>query len=191
LTLVGSNNGAREIAAERTIFEKEKFAGVRVSSYIASKAAYLSVLVVAQSLWMAVFVSTICRFPGDLLSQAGLLLLVNGAMTAVCLGISSVTKSAEHASLISVYLVGFQLPLSGAVLALPKAIGWLTQPFIAAYWGWSGYLQTMRDTRFYDVVQSVSRTDLSPLELCAWVLGSHILAGVVLAYLGSRHSQWE
>src|SRR4051812_3784155 len=100
LTLVGSNNGAREIAGERTVFEKEKFAGVRVSSYIASKAAFLAVLVTAQSLWMAVFVNVICRFPGDLVTQAGLLLLVNAAMTAICLGISSITKSAEHASLI-------------------------------------------------------------------------------------------
>ncbi len=191
LTLVGSNNGAREIAGERTVFEKEKFAGVRVSSYIASKAAFLAVLVLAQSLWMAVFVNTICRFPGDLVTQAGLLLLVNGAMTAICLGISSITKSAEHASLVCVYLVGFQLPLSGAVLALPKFLGWITQPVIAAYWGWSGYLQTMRDTRFYDVVQSVSQTELAPLGLCGWVLVFHILAGLLLAYLGSRHSQWE
>ncbi|HEV7405322.1 MAG TPA: ATP-binding cassette domain-containing protein [Chthoniobacteraceae bacterium] len=191
LTLVGSNNGAREIAGERTVFEKEKFAGVRVTGYIASKAAFLAVLVLAQSLWMAVFVNVICRFPGDLVTQAGLLVLVNGAMTAICLGISSITKSAEHASLICVYLVGFQLPLSGAVLALPKFLGWITQPVIAAYWGWSGYLQTMRDTRFYDVVQSVSQTELSPLGLCGWVLVFHILAGLLLAYLGSRHSRWE
>lgn len=191
LTLVGSNNGAREIAGERTVFEKEKFAGVRVSSYIASKAAFLAVLILAQSLWMAVFVNVICRFPGDLLTQAGLLLLVNGAMTSICLGISSVTKSAEHASLVCVYLVGFQLPLSGAVLAVPKFLGWITQPVIAAYWGWSGYLQTMRDTRFYDVVQSVSQTEMAQLGLCGWVLVFHILAGLVLAYLGSRHSRWE
>ena len=132
-----------------------------------------------------------CRFPGDLVTPAGLLLLVNGAMTAICLGISSITKSAEHASLVCVYLVGFQLPLSGAVLALPKFLGWITQPVIAAYWGWSGYLQTMRDTRFYNVIQSVSQTKLAPLGLCGWVLVFPILAGLLLAYLGSRHSRWE
>lgn len=191
LTLMGSNNSAREIAGERAIFEKEKFAGVRPSSYIASKAVFLAALVAAQSIWMAVFVNTICRFPGDLVTQAGLLLLVNAAMTSVCLGISSLMKSAEQASLLSVYLVGFQLPLSGAVLALPQVIGWLTRPFIASYWGWSGYLQTMRDTRFYDVVQSVSQTELSALELCGWVLGSHVAGGLLLAYLGSKHSRWE
>ena len=191
LTLMGSNNAAREIAGERAIFEKEKFAGVRAASYVLSKAVFLAAVVAAQSIWMAVFVSTICRFPGDLLTQAGVLVLVNAAMTAICLGISSVMASAEQASLVSVYLVGFQLPLSGAVLALPQTIGWITRPFIAAYWGWSGYLQTMRDTRFYDVVQSVSQTSLSAPALCCWVLGSHIAGGLLLAYLGSKHSRWQ
>ena len=31
LTLMGSNNGAREIAGERELYEKERFAGLRPS----------------------------------------------------------------------------------------------------------------------------------------------------------------
>jgi len=49
LALMGSNNAAREIAGERLIFEKEKIRGVRPSAYVASKAAFLGVLVFAQS----------------------------------------------------------------------------------------------------------------------------------------------
>ena len=113
-----------------------------------------------------------------------LLFLVNAAMTAICLGISSLMKSAEQASLVSIYIVGFQLPLSGAVLALPERLGIMTRPFIAAYWSWSGLLQTMRDTRFYDVVQTVTRTELSPVSLCLWALGSHVVVGSLVAYLG-------
>jgi ABC transport system ATP-binding/permease protein len=191
LTLMGSNNGAREIAGERAIFEKEKFSGLRPSSYIASKVAFLIVLIVAQSIWMGVFVSTICRFPGDLFAQIIVLTLTNAAMTFVCLAISSLTRSAENASLLCVYLVGFQLPLSGAVLALPHLIGLMTRPFIAAFWGWSGYLQTMRDTRFYDVVQSLTQTELVAIQLCAWVLLMHAVGGILVAYLGSQNSQWE
>ena len=100
-------------------------------------------------------------------------------------------KTADQASLVSVYLVGFQLPLSGAVLALPHALGWMTRPFIAAYWGWSGYIETMRDTRFYDVVMMSSQTELAPLEICAWVLGAHVLAGLLLAWFGARESRWD
>jgi len=46
LTLMGSNNAAREIAAERQIFEKEKLGGVRPRVYVASKVAFLFVLVI-------------------------------------------------------------------------------------------------------------------------------------------------
>jgi ABC-type multidrug transport system ATPase subunit len=191
LTLMGSNNSAREIAGQRAIFEKEKFAGLRTSAFLASKAVYLACVLTAQSLWMAVFVNTICHFPGDLMEQAGILIAVNAAMTSMCLGISAQMRTADQASLVSVYLVGFQLPLSGAVLALPHAVGWLTRPFIAAYWGWSGYLESMRDTRFYDIVQMTARTELAPLAVCGWVLLAHVLAGLVLAYFGARTSRWD
>ena len=56
------------------------------------------------------------------LAQMMVLIFVNAALTAVCLAISSLMKTAEQASLVSIYLVGFQLPLSGAVLALPKVL---------------------------------------------------------------------
>ena len=191
LTLMGSNNSAREIAGQRAIFEKEKFAGLRTSAFLASKTVYLALILAAQSIWMALFVNTICHFPGDLFSQAVILFLVNAAMTSMCLGISAQMKTADQASLVSVYLVGFQLPLSGAVLALPKGLGLVTQPFIAAYWGWSGYLETMRDTRFYDIVQMTSRTDLQAFAVCGWVLMAHVCAGLILAYFGSRESRWD
>jgi ABC-type multidrug transport system ATPase subunit len=191
LTLMGSNNAAREIAGQRAIFEKEKFAGLRTSAFLASKAVYLAAVLTAQSVWMAVFVNTICHFPGDLLTQAGILMAVNAAMTSMCLGISAQMRTADQASLVSVYLVGFQLPLSGAVLALPHAVGWLTRPFIAGYWGWSGYLETMRDTRFYDIVQMTARTELAPFAVCCCVLLAHAAAGLMLAYFGARASRWE
>ncbi|MEO8351537.1 MAG: ATP-binding cassette domain-containing protein, partial [Chthoniobacteraceae bacterium] len=150
LALMGSNNSAREVAGERMIFEKEKFAGLRPAAYVMSKAIYLGVLVCAQSLWMAAFVGWFVKFPGDFAAQAALLILVNAAMTAVCLGLSSVLKTAEQSSLVSIYLVGFQLPLSGALLALPAGLGTIARPFIASYWSWSGFLDTMRATRLFD-----------------------------------------
>jgi len=190
LTLMASNNAAREVAGERLIFEKEKFGGLNATAYVAAKAVFLLMLVLAQSFWMTMFVKTVCRFPGDPLVQFGVLTLVNAAMTAVCLAISSFARTAEQASLISIYLVGFQLPLSGAVLALPEVIGWVTRPFIAAYWGWSGYLQTLNETRFYEAVLTISQTGLSPAVLCLWVLASQVLVGLFLAMAGCRNSRW-
>jgi hypothetical protein len=100
-------------------------------------------------------------------------------------------KSAEQASLVSIYLVGFQLPLSGAVLALPATLGAITRPFIASYWGWSGFVQTLRDTRFYEAVLKVTQTHLSATPLCIWALACHVLIGLTIAYVGCKNSRWE
>ena len=66
LTLMGANNSGREIAAERLVFEKEKLSGLRPSLSVASKAAFLAALVIAQSLWMGLFVHFVCGFPANL-----------------------------------------------------------------------------------------------------------------------------
>ncbi len=191
LALMASNNAAREVAAERLIFEKEKLGGLRPISYLASKTVFLAMLVTAQSVWMAAFVTFICRFPGDFVLQTWLLLLGNAAITAASLGISSLMKSPEQASLVSIYLVGFQIPLSGAFLALPGVLSVVSRPFIAAYWSWSGVVETMRETRFYDAVQMVTQTDLSGIPLCLWALTFHVVFGLLLAYIGCRQSRWD
>jgi hypothetical protein len=188
---MGSNNAAREIAAERHLLEKEKFAGLSPLAYISSKVVYLGVVVLAQSIWMAVFVNYIVGFQGSFAMQVVSLVLINAAMTSICLGISAWTRTAEQSSLLSIYLVGFQLPLSGAVLALPKAIAGITQIFIASYWGWSGFIRSMETTRYYDAVKSVTQTEPANGMLCAWVLLAHVIFGLFLAYTGSRNSRWE
>ena len=143
LALMGSNNSALEIAGERPLFESEKLAGLSSGSYVAAKGTFLALLVTAQSVWMVLFVHAVCRFPGDIFGQIGLLWLANAALTAVCLAFSSLARTPSQASLISIYFVGFQLPLSGAVLALPDWAIHLTRPFIAGYWSWAGTIQTL------------------------------------------------
>ncbi len=189
LTLMGANNSGREIAAERGIFEKEKLSGLNPLAYIGSKAAFLSVFVLAQSLWMGLFVHHVCGFPGELGGQLLLFVLVNAAMTSICLGISSLMSSPEQASLVSIYLVGFQLPLSGAVLALPEWFGAITRPFISAYWSWSGILKTLKSERYYDIVQMVVQSPLSPGALCIFVLVAHIMAGLIIAWTACDRRQ--
>lgn len=184
LALMGANNSGREIAAERLIFEKEKLSGLRPLSYVAGKTVFLAFLVLAQSLWMGLFVYYVCGFPGDLAYQLLFLFLVNASMTSACLAVSSFLASAEQASLVSIYLVGFQLPLSGAILALPEFLGQIVRPFIVAYWSWSGILQTFKGERYYDIVRMVIQTALSPTALCIWVLCSHVVIGLFVAWIG-------
>ncbi len=190
LSLMGSNNSAREIAGERPIYEKEKFGGLRPSAYLASKVAFMSCLVITQSLWMAFFVNFFGPFRGDFIQHAGFLLLVNAAMTMICLAISSLMRTAEQASLMSIYLVGFQLPLSGAVLALPERIEALTRPFISAYWAWSGSVEALQ-TQVHDAVKSVVDTGLSAQSACLYALGAHIAVALIAAWAGACRPQWD
>lgn len=190
LSLMGSNNAAREIAGERQILEKEKFGGVRPVAYLMSKIAFLSGLILIQSLWMAGFVEMFWSFKGQFAQHALFLVLVNAAMTAICLGISSLMRTAEQASLLSVYLVGFQLPLSGAVLALPAAIEPLTRPFISAYWGWSGSVKSLSGD-YLTAIRTVIETNLSGVNLCFFVLLIHIMLGLVAAWIGTSRPQWD
>lgn len=191
LALMGSNNSAREVVGDRAILEKEKLAGLRPGAALLGMGIFLSFLVLAQAGWMTLFVRAVCQFPGVLEAQFMPFLLVTGSITALCLAISSWTSSSEQASLGSLYLVGFQLPLSGAILALPDFLGVITRPWISAYWGWSGYLQTLKDTRFYDLVKSITETPLASFGVSLWILLIHLLMGLVLAYFGMRRSQWR
>ncbi len=190
LALMGSNNSAREIAGERQIYEKEKFGGLRPMAYLFSKIAFLSCLIIAQSLWMAFFVNIFGPFRGEFVEHAIFLLLINASMTSICLAISALMRTAEQASLLSIYLVGFQLPLSGAVLALPEHIEAFTRPFISAYWSWSGSVEALQ-SQVHGAVKSVVDTSLSNQYTCLFTLTIHILAALGLAWIGTRRPQWD
>jgi len=183
LTLMGANNGAREIAKERDVLEKELRAGLSPWAYVTTKGLLVAVLSMAQAFWMSWFVKTVCGFPGSLVSQFEILSITTFAMSITCLAISSASKSPERASLLAIYLVGLQLPLSGAVLALPEIVSTLCRPFIAAYWGWSGYLKTLSDYRIYDVVRQSTDTYIADFNLCLLVLGLHAAIAGVMAWI--------
>jgi hypothetical protein len=197
LCLMGSNNGAREIAGERALYEKERMSGLRPAAYALAKLAFATLLGAAQGAWMTMFVKTICQFPGAWAPQ---LLVLGGtcaAMSTVCLGLSALMASADRASLLSIYLVGFQLPLAGVVLALPDWIAGLVRPLITTYWGWMGYLKPMGDAangRFYDAVMLMGADKgwwLAPGAGGALaVLAAHFVLGAVLVFWGCGKQRW-
>ncbi|MFH1499375.1 MAG: ABC transporter permease, partial [Verrucomicrobiota bacterium] len=190
LCLMGSNNGAREIAGERTLFEKERMAGLRPSAYAIAKLLFASAVGALQGLWMTAFVKIICEFPGDWGVQLAVLAGVGAAMSAVCLGISALLTSADKASLLSIYLVGFQLPLSGVVLALPEVLVDVVRPFIATYWGWSGYLTAMTRSSFYDAVAMFNQGPFAGPALAGAVLLAHLAVGAALTFWGCSRQRW-
>jgi ABC-type multidrug transport system ATPase subunit len=182
LTLIGANNGAREIAKEREVLQKERRAGLSPLAYVTTKFLQLCALCLVQAFWMAWFVKIMCGFPGSLVSQFGILFATILAMSTTCLAISAGAPSPERASLLAIYLVGFQLPLSGAALALPDWLSSICRPFITAYWGWSGYLQTFAATRHFDIVKQSRDTFIGGYELSLGILGIHVFFCLLLAW---------
>ncbi len=180
LTLMGANNGAREIAKERGVLDKELRAGLSPWAYLGLKLLLVGLLSLIQAFWMSAFVKVGCGFPGSYLLQFVTLFLATLAMSCTCLAISSFSPSPERASLLSIYLVGLQLPLSGAILALPETVRWLTRPVISAYWGWAGYLRTLQATRHYDVVREATNASLAPFWVCLVVLVAHSLIALAM-----------
>ncbi len=183
LALMASNNGAREIAKERDVLEKELRAGLSPWAYVTTKVLLVIFISLAQAFWMTWFVKTVCGFKGDFLSQFEILFATTLAMSVTCLAISSAAKSPERASLLAIYLVGLQLPLSGAVLALPEMVSMICRPFIAAYWGWSGYLQTLKTTRLFDTVEQSTNTHIAEFPICVLVLTLHAVVCAVVAWI--------
>jgi ABC-type multidrug transport system ATPase subunit len=189
LTLMGANNGAREIAKERDVLNKELRAGLSPWAYVTTKSLLVFGLSLAQAFWMTWFVKSVCGFPGSFPAQFAILFVATLAMSMTCIAISAGSKSPERASLLAIYLVGLQLPLSGAVLALPEIVSTFCRPFIAAYWGWSGYLKTLATYRVYDVVRQSTDTYIAEYQACLIVLTLHaLLAGSVAWVLVSRQS---
>jgi ABC transport system ATP-binding/permease protein len=192
LTLMGANNGAREIAGERLLYEKERLTGLRPGAYVASKLFFTGLLAAFQGAWMTAFVKIIAVFPGPWFTQTLALVLVCVAMTWVCLAFSAWLASAEKASTLAIYLVGFQLPLSGVVLALPVWLVWFLRPFINAYWGWAGYFKSMAAEHLYDAYTATNPGTLIPDSAVAMlVLLLHALAGAALVWWGCRRRQWN
>ena len=183
LALMGANNGAREIAKERDVLGKELRAGLSPWAYVTTKVFLVIALSLAQAFWMTWFVKIVCGFKGDFFSQFEVLFGTTLAMSVTCLAISSASKSPERASLLAIYLVGLQLPLSGAVLALPDIVSHICRPFIAAYWGWSGYLKTLSALPLYDIVSQSTTTPIADFNLCLLVLSLHAVVCAVVAWI--------
>jgi hypothetical protein len=142
---------------------------------------------------MCVFVKYVCGFPGSVVVQSLNLSMVCITMTAICLAFSAIFSSSDKANLVSIYLVGFQLPLSGVVLALPEALKWVCRPFISTYWGWAGYMTSMKNTRIYDAyIQTKPDWDFMPVpELAIAVLTLQCLLAVGVVFYGCFSKRWN
>lgn len=180
-------NGAGEIAGERSVFERERLSGLRPGAYLTGKILFLATLFIAQGAWLALFVDMMTGgLPGHALVRLGLLVGTGAALSFLALGISANCLTAARASSLSLWLALAQIPLCGALLPLPAALGKIIHPLVTAYAGWSGSVETMKAGGIVDALDKMNGTWFAPPSEAFVILGAHVIAGTVLAGLGLR-----
>ena len=176
---------------------KERMTGLRPWSYALSKITFVSFIAIFQGVWMCVFVKLICRFPGGWAPQLGILVASCVSMSVVCLAFSALLASPEKSSLLSIYLVGFQLPLSGVVLALPRPADLGLSPLHQLYWGWSGFMKSMADDQSVRLwgayVNSLAdkSAQIADNQVSIMVLAVHAMLAIALIMVGCQQKRWN
>lgn len=177
--------GAREIASRRAVFERERIGGVTGCAWLLGSLFFLIPIILVQSVWMEMFLEIISGgLPG---TQGGKLLLpalTGVAFATICLGISanSSTKERAHSACLTVLCVN--VLLSGALLGLPQALGHVVYPFITAHYGWSGIIDSLKATAFFEPIDQMVKTWFATSPLAMIMLGVHFVVGVALAFVG-------
>ncbi len=179
--------GAREIAARRAIYERERIGGVTPGAWLLGSILFMLPIILVQSIWMEMFLEIVSGgLPGAQGAKLLLPALSGTAFAALCLGISANSSSAERAHSISLTLLCANAILCGALLGFPQALGHAVHPFITAHYGWSGIIDTLQKTPFFDPIDQFVKTWFATPNLAMIMLGVHTLVGVALAYVGLR-----
>lgn len=187
---MAARTGALEIAGEHGVFARERTGGLRTSSYVFAKLLYVVPLFGAQGAWMALFSDMMTGgIPGNGAVRLGLLIATAAAFTLVSLGISSCARSRHAASVTTLLLVLAQVPLSGALLPLPRGIDAAVHPLITAHAAWSGCLDTMAGSDLMKAFDTLNGTWLVPPAQALAILAAHAAVGFILMLMGISRSK--
>lgn len=180
-------SSSREIARERGLIDRERLGGVRSSALLLSKIVFLFPIVAGQALWLGLFVEMLTGgLPGPLWLRLTLPILTGLGFTSLCLAISAHARSTERAHSRCLTLAFAQVLLAGALLGMPRVLGGVLQPFVTAYFGWSGIIAGMAPHPIHEAVGTLVRTSLASPSFALSALALHILIGLVITGLGLR-----
>lgn len=190
ILIMGVRNGAREIAAERPLLERERRGGLRISAYLLAKIGFLIPLIIAQSFALGLLVEiTGCDLPGNGFARLMLLVLTGIAFSSLCLGISARSRSAENAQNHAWKLVIANILLCGALLGMPRLLGGFLQPLATAYYGWSGSVETLKTTSVFVPMTHFVRTWFATPTGAMLALTLHTFIGLTLALTGLKKAR--
>ena len=150
--LAGAASSVRELVKERSIYIRERAAGLSSGAYLASKLLVLGVIVVVQSFVLVLIGLAGRPMPptGAFLTGAPLVELLLGiaaiSLASMCLGllVSALVSTSEKAMPFLVLLTMVQVILSGGVLSLSGKAGLTQLAWLApARWGFGAVAATV------------------------------------------------
>lgn len=190
ILIMSVRNGAREIARERSLLERERSGGLRVSAYLIGKLGFLIPIVLFQSVTLGLFGElTGCSLPGNASARLLLLMLTGVAFTSLCLGISARSRSAERAQSHAWALLVINVLLCGALLGFPRLLGGVIQPFITAYYGWSGSVETLKATAVFEPLTLFVKTWFATPSGAMLALLLHAFIGIAITLTGLKKAR--
>ncbi len=185
--MMGVRAGAREIGIERPLYERERAGGLRPGAYLLSKLGFVLPLVLLQAFALGVLPDLLTGgLPGNAAPRVPLLALTGVAFACLCLGISACSANAERAHSRSWMLFFYNLMLAGALLGFPRALGNVIHPFITAYYGWSGSIETLENTGVFVPITQLVRTWFATPGQAFIALTAHAGVGILAAWFGLR-----
>ena len=187
ILMVSLRLSVKEIARERVLFERERTAGVSSAAYLTSKLAFLIPLMIAHGAALVLLVVLMGgHLPGNDGLRLGLLVLSGVAFSCLCLGLSACSRSADRAHAHAWKLWAANVLLSGALLGFPRPLGAVLQPFLTAYYGWSGSVDTLTGVIVFEPMTRLVRTWFATPAGAATALLMHGVAGIALAAWGLK-----
>ena len=155
-----------------------------------SKAMFLLPLLLAQSIPMGLLAEGFTGgLPGNGPVRVVILVLTSVAFAALSLGISAWSSTADRAAARGWLLAFAQALLTGAIVLLPGAIASLLHPFITAYYGWSGCMDSMKGTALFDAALRVNNTWFATPAGAMIMLLLHVVSGLILVLTGLRKTK--
>jgi len=183
----GCNGAAKEIVKERTIFNKERDAGLKVLSYYSSKLVLLGVLAVLQASLLFWIVNGFTGLGGGAWQQWCLLSLTALVGVAMGLAISALAHTEDVAATVVPMALIPQIILAGLIAPLVHYTREFSQVAVPAYWSYQGLMKTLDDTLqerlsdgdYLNLTSALTTGDVS-LVLMTYVLAFAAVALVAL-----------
>lgn len=187
LMLAAVKTAGGEAVEDRGALPTEQVGGLRMSAWIGGKVLFVSAQLLAQSLAMALLTEVVLgAMPGHGGMRALLLVGTSLAFGMLCLGTSAWSRNVEQGMVRCGLLLAVNVVACGALLVWPRALASVFQPLLTAYYGWSGSVDTLSGTPWFEGVKQVNGTWFATPGLALVMLTVHLVVGVVLLVTGLK-----